>query len=324
MIVTSLQAVDRFHAVFAEYGSTIFLDGSGEEARLPILAFGFALGGALALFLLELSFARRRFGVLLGRDEIRDFGPEPPALVGELLVHGRTVFGDGEQRVQIGEESFIAAGHLFELGRTFGEVNLVHVTPFEATDDLVFGDVFESRAPVFFEIRRSVDDAFDFVLDFAEVALIEIVQNCLETRLGTGNVARVLHANVDGAAHETAEIACRVGEAVLFAIPAVDLQEDALVVLTGDHLDGGAGELGRELVVADGGYAFVRTIVDESGYGRVMRGLFCHVVHLDRFPIFFSRALCIPRATEELPQRAIVRLARLALDIFQVFGEPKS
>ena len=62
---------------------------SPEEDWPPHPPIALPLPRLLPLRLLEIHLYRRRLGVLLGEDRVRDAGPEREGLVGELLLAGR-------------------------------------------------------------------------------------------------------------------------------------------------------------------------------------------------------------------------------------------
>ena len=65
----------------------------------------------------------------------------------------------------------------------------------------------------------------------------------------------------------------RVSQLIRLVVAALDGDEDAQVVLAGHHLDGGARELGRDLVVAPGVQAAIWTANVKGADGRVVRCL---------------------------------------------------
>ena len=66
-------------------------------------------------------------------------------------------------------------------------------------------------------------------------------------------------------------------ELVLLTSALVDSDEDAHIVLSREHLNGCAGELGRDLVEATSGQTPFGASDVESADGRMVRGLFGEV-----------------------------------------------
>lgn len=81
----------------------------------------------------------------------------------------------------------------------------------------------------------------------------------------------------------------RVCQLVCFVVPLLERDKDAKVVLAGHHLDGGAGELGCDLVETLGVEALLRAVDVECADGRMVRGLLGQVRDPDGFRRFRVR-----------------------------------
>lgn len=121
---------------------------------------------------------------------------------------------------------------------------------------------------------------------------------------------------------------------------------DALVVDAWDDADGGAGEFGGELVEAARRDALVGAVDVVGGDGRVVGGLLGEVGDADSLVLgavafggyggllevlldFFALearfvVFHFPVTSEELAECAVVGFAWLALDVLEIFCEPKS
>lgn len=133
-ILLLLQPVQHPPPILGQLRPAILLDGRGEEPRLPLLAALLALGGALALPLLEFGFPGGGLVVLLGEDGLGDAVPEGAGFVGELGVGGRAFLRDGEERDDVDEDEFVRGGDLFGFGRAEGVVQLLGPGAFDPDD----------------------------------------------------------------------------------------------------------------------------------------------------------------------------------------------
>jgi hypothetical protein len=123
------------------------------------------------------------------------------------------------------------------------------------------------------------------------------------------------------------------GELVLLAPVVIQRNEDAQVVGTWYDAHAGAGKLGAQLVEAARADALFRAVNVKGGDGRVVRRLLGEVGNSDARAVAGNAARLarrrrawrleggvgvfdLPFASEELAERRVVGLARLALDVF--------
>lgn len=142
----------------------------------------------------------------------------------------------------------------------------------QSGENVFLRHVLDTRLVVVFGIVAE-NDAVDLVGGAAQPALLDVVENGLDLGLGAGNVGCVADGDAKGAAEDAAEMGSGVGELVLFAVAAVEGDEDAKVVLAGEDLDRGAGKLGGNLVKAASADAALGAGNVESADGRVVGGL---------------------------------------------------
>lgn len=283
----------------------------------------------------------------------------------------------------------------YQRGGTDSEDDLFPPGTAETDKNVLLGDVLDSGLGVILGIVAE-DDALDLVGGAAKPALLDVAEDGLEAGLGAGDVGGVANGDAEGAAEDAAEVGGGVSELVLFAVALVELDEDAEVVLAGEDLNRGAGELGGDLVKAAGADAALGAGDVEGADGRVVRGLLGQVgdgeglgvvggavlrrgegdgggvlVALDRrlgrggalasepggedlgrivfgFPVALEVWLADAAGTkrsgssplaaktrgreeetgiahpEELAQARVIRLAGLALGIFQILGQPEA
>jgi hypothetical protein len=329
----------------AQLRNTLGRHGTGEEAGLPLDVLCLALSGALALSLLELCLEICGFGELLVGDSFRDVVPEAAALVRELVFRRRTDLGRREERCQVDEQHAVFLVGLLEVLGAVRKPDLVLPVAVDAAQDILVGNVLDAADVVLLHVAL-VDDTLDLVLCLAEVSFFYVVQDDLDAGLLACHETGVGDSDVEVTTQEAAKVGGGVSEAVGLIIVAVQADVDALVVLTRNDTDRGTCELGRELIKAHRRNTLVGTVHKVCAHRRVVGSLLSKVGNLDllvlgcgalrscrsllkvRLVLCASQArhviLDLPIAAEELSERAVIRLAGLALDILQIFGEPES
>ena len=121
------------------------------------------------------------------------------------------------------------------------------------------------------------DDTFHLVGRPAQPALVEILQDRLQSSLGARHISHVSHAHAQGTSKDTAEVRCRVLQLISLVITLVQGDEDSQVVLAGHDLNRSARELGRDLVIAPGIETLLRAADVEGADWRVVGGLLSQV-----------------------------------------------
>lgn len=96
------------------------------------------------------------------------------------------------------------------------------------------------------------DNAINLVCCASQPAFLHIVQNDLDLGLGACDVSEFADRYAQSSAEKTAQMGRRVGKLVSLAITLFEGYEDAHVVLPRKDLDGGACELGSDLVKTAG------------------------------------------------------------------------
>jgi hypothetical protein len=99
------------------------------------------------------------------------------------------------------------------------------------------------------------------------------VQDDLDLGLGAGDICELADRDTQSSTEKTTEVRSRVRKLVGLAVTLVEGDEDAHVVLAREDLDGGAGELGSDLIEATGSDTLLGAGDVEGAHGRMVRCL---------------------------------------------------